>query len=268
MKSIFKFLATSAVVNLAVLTAEAANIAWSFDSGVSRVSVLEKSLSGDTLVEELGWQPHLEFGLIKPLAGSPGSITANAFLSSSTLDYDGQSQNGTAIETHTDYRRARLNVGYLHPLTETLDIALSYTLEKSTRDIQSQGALTGLNEEYRQQFLEIGITKKLTINNGPATLDINAATLTSGSQHVSAAGVIDRTTLPIDEANGIRIKMSIPLSKKPAQSIAIKLIPSMEFMHTPRSRSRPWRQNGQLRGSLSQPEMETLRIGLAIQSMW
>lgn len=213
------------------------------------------------LVDERGIIPAAEARVIIPLPA--GTFAMEHAASGGALHYDGQTQSGRPFQTTTDQRISRSAIKYSAPLTEDLHIRLGWELEARSRRIQGRDPVLGLDEDYRHQLALAGFQYQGSWGLAQADL----LTSLRGSQSVSSRGAIDKVTLPSDHVLGIRLQAVLPLTD-PGPTTRLYWVPRLEYLHTPRSTSRPYSQGGLPAGTISQPETRRWSAGLGLVLSW
>ncbi len=213
------------------------------------------------LVDEHGVIPAAEARVIIPLPS--GTFALEHAASGGALHYDGQTQSGRPFQTTTDQRISRSAIKYSIPLTENLHIRLGWELEARSRRIHGRAHVLGLDEDYRHQLALAGLQYQASWGKTQADL----LTSLSGSQSISSKGAIDKVTIPSNHVLGIRLQAALPLTD-PNPATRVYWVPRLEYLHTPRSASRPYNNAGLPAGTISQPETRRWSAGLGLVLSW
>lgn len=213
------------------------------------------------LVDERGTIPSAEGRVFIPF--SSGTFEIGYAASNGHLHYDGQTQSGRPFRTTTDQRISRSTVTYSHPITHYLHLRLGWELERRNRRIHGKGDVLGLDENYRHQHALAGLQYRA----GWASAQMDLLASLGGSQSISAKGAIDTVTVPSNGALGIRLQAALPLTDAHSDT-HLHLIPRFEYLHTPRSDSRPYSNGGMPAGTISQPETRRWSAGLGLALSW
>jgi hypothetical protein len=239
---------------------------WSLNALALYQTVEEIGQSGSTLVEESGLEPAIELAGAWP-TGS-GSVIGSMLLSRYTLDYEGRSQLGRAVDSETDYQRLRMALDYSHPLQDTLRLKVQVEGEWLERHINGVENIAGLNEETRSNRLLIGLEKDVFTFDRRISVELTGVWGLSGTQKVSSAGIIDEVELPEGRTYGVRSIVSIPLNPDSKGGWTWTLTPTLEYLHSDRSEDRLWTQDGVPQGILAQPETHRWAAGIGLMAIW
>jgi hypothetical protein len=248
------------------LHSHAGDTEWTLKAQALYQHVEEIGRTGNTLVEESGWEPALELGTCWVQRES--ALSARLLFGSSTLDYAGRTQSGIPIDSETDYRRLRASLGYAHGITDTTTLNLQFETEWLSRDINGTGNISGLQEDTRSSRLLFGVEQRFGRDGRPVRLDLAALVGISGTQTISAPGIIDDVDLPEGRTLGARAAVHLPLGASGGKGPDWSLVPTVEYLHSDRSENRPWFQNGVLRGILAQPETRRWGAGVGLMASW
>lgn len=213
------------------------------------------------LVDEHGTIPSVKGRVIIPF--SSGTFAMGYAASDGLLHYDGQTQRGQPFQTTTKQRISRGTLTYSHPITHNLHLRLGLELETRNRRIHGKGNVLGLNEDYRHQHALAGLQYQASW--GYAQMDL--LTSLDGSQSISSKGAIDTVTIPSNDARGIRLQAALPLADADSNT-HLHWVPQFEYLHTPRSDSRPYNNGGMQVGTISQPETRRWSAGLGLVLSW
>jgi hypothetical protein len=239
---------------------------WSLKALALYQNVEEIGQSGSTLLEESGLGPAIELAGAWPAAS--GSVIGSMLLSRYTLDYEGRSQLGRAVDSETDYQRLRVALGYSHPLQDTLRLKVQVEVEWLERDINGVDNIAGLNEETQSNRLLVGLEKDVLTFDRQISVELTGVWGLSGTQEVSSPGIIDEVELPEGRTYGVRGLVSIPLNPDSKGGWTWTLTPTVEYLHSDRSEDRLWTQNGVIRGTLAQPETRRWAAGVGLMATW
>ena len=248
------------------LHAHAGETEWAIQALALHQHVEEIGRTGNILVEESGLEPAAE--LVARWIASENTLSGKMLFGSSTLDYEGRTQSGVPIDSETDYRRLRATLGYSRVMTDTTKLSIQFETEWLSRDIQGIGTISGLQEDTRSSRLLFGVEKRVGGVGRPIRLDLAAVVGVSGTQTISAPGIIDDVDLPEGSTLGARVAANLPLGESDGRGLAWSLAPTVEYLHSERSEDRPWFQNGVLRGTLAQPETRRWAAGVGLVASW
>ena len=248
------------------LHASAGETEWAVKAQALYQHVEEIGRTGNTLVEESGVEPAVELGI--RWSERENSLSGKILFGGSTLDYAGRTQSGVPIDSATDYRRLRASLGYARSITDTTALGLRFETEWLSRDINGTGNISGLQEDTRSSRLLFGVEQRFGRAVHPVLLDLAAVVGVSGTQTISAPGIVDDVDLPEGRTLGARVEASVPLGESGGRALAWSLVPTVEYLHSDRSEDRPWFQNGVLRGTLAQPEMRRWAAGVGLTASW
>lgn len=222
---------------------------------------LSESSRGRTLVEERGNIPSLAGHVRVPLPY--GTLNLALSGSSGELDYDGQTQRGLPFASTTRQRILRHSVSYAYPWNAHLTVLAGWHEEKRERRISGRGAVLGLDEDYRHDYGTFGIRHDATWGAIQAEVLLGL----DGSQSVSSRGAIDTVTFPSGGGRGLHLQGQFPLSGS-TQAVHLAWRPVLEYLHTPRSASRPYSNGGLPAGTINQPETRRWSAGLGLVLIW
>lgn len=226
---------------------------------------LEEHDSGDErLLTETGMAPSIGFTLWH--AVGPGESFAGAEHTRQVLDYEGRSQLGRPVETRSDYRGERLWLGYRLDLGPRWAVAARWERSFLRREIRPVGAISGLDEHTRSDWLAPSIRYRPALPH-LAWIEAEWQHSIGGELRVASAGVIDPVTIPLDRRYGLRLSARIPLDAALAGA-TLSLEPSLAWRRTEASEERTWRRNGSVRGSLNQPRQTEWQAGLSAMLSW
>jgi hypothetical protein len=248
------------------LHAHAGETEWAIQALVLHQHVEEIGRTGNTLVEESGLEPGVE--LVVRWVARENALSGKMLLSSSTLDYEGRTQSGVPVDSATDYRRLRATLGYSRGITDTTKLNIQLETEWLSRDINGTGNISGLQEDTKSSRLLFGVEKHLGGVDRPIRVDLAAVVGVSGTQTISAPGIIDDVDLPEGRTLGARVAANLPLGESNGRGLAWSLAPTVEYLHSERSEDRPWFQNGVRRGTLAQPETRRWSAGVGLMASW
>lgn len=237
---------------------------WEIGINARHEDLREFARGGDTLVRETGWAHALSVVYRSPLA--VGEWMAGIEAGQADLDYAGRTQRGRPVESSTTYRRYRASLGYEYPVNATSRITTLLETEWLDRDIHGVGNIAGLRENYRSHRLLLGGARDWIRDGHPVTLGIDLIRGLSGSQRVHSHGVVDPVSLPEGDSLGFRVKLALPMPMQTDAPITMTLF--AETLRVERGKSRPWRRDGQVMGSITQPEYRRDGFGLALTTRW
>lgn len=222
---------------------------------------LRESRHGRTLVEERGNIPSLTGRVSLPLPY--GTLNLALSGASGELDYDGQTQRGQQFTSTTRLRILRHSVSYAYPWHDGLVVLIGWQGEERERRISGRGAVRGLDEDYRHEYGTLGILHDAPWGIIQAELLIGLG----GSQSVSSRGAIDTVTFPSNSGRGLHLQGRFPVTGH-THALRLEWLPRFEYLHTPRSDSRPYSNGGMPAGTISQPETRRWSAGLGLALSW
>ncbi|HKJ76001.1 MAG TPA: hypothetical protein VKA64_02250 [Gammaproteobacteria bacterium] len=135
---------------------------YAVSAGVERFLWREYDTSGDKLLEEEG--PRFFIGMdgerTMPSNWTYG-FRARAY--SGEVDYDGQTQAGSTLETDTDYEGIELALDFSHPLaaeggSSPASLRFGLGVDWWDRTIEDTATASGYTERYRIPYLDFGLT--------------------------------------------------------------------------------------------------------------
>ncbi|NML27848.1 hypothetical protein [Zoogloea dura] len=222
---------------------------------------LSETRNGHTLVEERGNLPSLTGRISLPMPHGALHLALSA--SSGELDYDGQTQRGAGFTSTTRLRTLRHAVSYVYPLQDGLNVLVGWLEEKRNRRISGRGAVLGLDEDYRHDYGTLGIRRDASWGSIQAELLLGLG----GSQSVSSRGAVDTVTFPSNSGSGLHLQGRFPVTGH-THALRLEWLPRFEYLHTPRSDSRPYNNGGMPAGTISQPETRRWSAGLGLALSW
>jgi hypothetical protein len=246
----------------AAIMAAAAAPVWALDAGLDAGlqwhELRERDAAGRTLVREQGWAPRLGVALSQRWADA---WTLRGGLSgwSSRATYDGRSQGGVPIGSHTDTRAATLDAALLwQPIaSSTAQLEAGWQIEQFRRRIRGAGGYSGLDERLTQPRWSLGASWR---SGGEAT--IRAALLWGDRAPLSVRfddDLYDTAHLRSGRATGVALDAAWPLTRQ------WRIAASAEALSISRSLDAPLTRGGAVVGTVSQPSWRRERVAVLLQ---
>jgi hypothetical protein len=224
---------------------------WEGAVGASgrHATMTEVDNAGNVLVRESGWLP----GISMRATYKTGDLSWNAegLIYNGTIQYHGQTQAGSAADSTTDTKLTLLRIGGAYDIGDNYSILTVIEWEKWRRDIIGTQGSAGLQEKYDTRRLIGGATKKWHLD-GAATISLDAALVISQPERlrVSFSGILDPASLETKWSQGLRIGAGI----RPIGVPHLELRMGYDWVKVPRSDDVSVTRNGQLIGTIAQPE--------------
>ena len=243
---------------MAVAAAPVSALDLRSDAGLQWHELRERDAAGRLLVREQGWSPRLGLVLSQRLADAwtlRGGVTGWA----SRASYDGQSQGGTPVGSHTDTRAATLDAALLwQPIaSSTAQLEAGWQIEQFRRRIRGAGGYSGLDERLTQPRGWLGASWR---SAGDAT--IRAALLWGDRAPLSVRfddGLFDAAHLRSGRARGVALEAAWPLTPR------WRIAASAEALSVGRSLDAPLTRGGAAVGTVSQPSWRRERLAVLLQ---
>lgn len=262
MKLILRVGLATAMQTLLMLPASAQ---WQGAVGLSRrdVSHTEYDKAGRQLVREAGWLP----GVALNAAYKAGACTwfAEGETYNRAIEYRGQTQAGVPVDSKTSTGLTIFRGGGTYALSGNYSVLAAVEWEKWRRDIIGVRGAAGLQEEYRSSRLVAGASKSWHPAAAGA-LSVDAAVVISEPERlrVQFSGILDPAALTTKWSQGIRIGASI----RPSFAPYLGLRARYEWTKIARSGDAPVTLNGQLMGTIAQPEHEKQALTITISTIF
>lgn len=241
-----------------------ATIAGSIGAGLMHFQFEEFDRQDRRLVKEAGWLPGLEGSL--GVRKQAVSLAVEAGYYAGDVDYDGQTSSGVPIDSSTDQRifEASINAACQLPLglPPRVSVYVGGGYRHWDRDIDSVGAVSGLDESYQWWRAETGV--KLQLARGINAWDLEAGlTRTLNPQvEVDFGAAFDAVTLDLGERWGWRTAAS--WSHQVSRQLATGLKVFYESWDLGQSGSETLTSNGVAAGSVFQPRSESRNYGVIL----
>lgn len=241
-----------------------AHAQWDFHAaaGMRHASVVETNRNGSRLVEEHGNLPGLEAGAAYRFG--PWKIGASGEIYRGDLGYEGHTQAGAPFATDTGTTQSRIGVEIAREVSDTLSLFGALAWDRWRRDISGRTPVLGLAERYDAWRLEAGARLKLA-QYRIGTLGMGASLLLSSPEHLEVRfeqNVFDAASLHTAWGSGARVAFGL----MHFAGTGIDLEADYEWLRIPRSGDAPLLRNGNVAGSLAQPEH--VRSGFGIRATY
>jgi hypothetical protein len=258
MKLIFQATLAAAIHGLFMLPANA-QLQGAIGIGGRHAATTEVDNAGNVLVREAGWLP----GLSLRATYKDGDLSwiAEGDIYNGAIRYHGQTQAGNAADSTTDTGLTLLRIGGAYDIGNDYSILAAIEWEKWRRNIIGTQGSAGLQERYDSKRLMAGVKKKWHLI-GAAMISFDAALVISQPERlrVGFSGVLDPASLETKWSQGVRIGASI----RPVAAPSLDLRIGYDWINVPRSDDAPVTRNGQLMGTIAQPEHQKQAIILTI----
>lgn len=187
------------------------------------------------------------------------------------VQYDGQTQNGTPVETNTDeiiVESAALYGRYFQPRKKfhhALLAGLGYRYWQ--RDINSTRTALGVVETYTWWYAQLGwrgIYQAST--RGTWLAGVKLVQPIRAEIDIDFINALDDTTLPLGEETGLQLDLTYQL--RLAKNWRLDVAAFYSAWDIGRSREATLRQNGAAVGTVFEPESETRSVGMKISGSY
>jgi hypothetical protein len=247
-----------------------ATIAASIGAGLMHFQFEEFDRQDRRLVKEAGWLPGLEGSL--GVRQQAVSLAVDVGYYAGDVDYDGQTSSGVPIDSSTDQRifEASINAACELPLglPPRVSVYAGGGYRHWDRDIDSVGAVSGLDETYQWWRAETGV--KLQLARGANAWELEAGlTRTLNPQvDVDFGAAFDAVTLDLGERWGWRTAAS--WSHRVSPQLAAGLEVFYASWDLGQSSVETLTSNGATAGSVFQPRSESRNYGviLSLHRAW
>ncbi len=245
-------------------------IAASLGVGLLQFEFEEFDAQDRRLVKESGWLPGLE-GRFK-VTGQRATLSIDLGYYSGDVDYDGQTSAGVPIDSTTDadILDIALEAAYQLPLglPPRVYFYAGGGYRRWDRNIQSVGAVAGLDETYQWWRAETGV--KLQLARGPHAWDLEAGLLRTLSPQVEVdfGATFDTVTLDLGERWGWRTAAGWSHQVAPQLTAGVNVFYASWDLG--QSGVETLTSNGVATGSVFQPRSESRNYGavLSLQRDW
>lgn len=216
------------------------------------------------LVEESGWLPGVTAAL--GWHGSRFSLGGALAYYSGEIDYDGQTSLGVPIDSDTEQHilDLALETAYRLPLAlpPRVYVYAGGAYRHWQRDIQSVGAVSGLDETYQWWRAEAGARLRWSAGANEWGLDGAVTRNLNPDVEVDFGGAFDSVTLDLGERWGWRTGAN--WSRRVAPGLAVGLDVFYERWDLGESSTETLGSNGVSAGSVFQPRSESRNYGIAL----
>lgn len=220
----------------------------------------EFSTTDQKLNTETGWLPGLEIGFVYDLTPD-WSLGVNTSYYQGTVDYDGQTQQGTPHTTNTDTELFRLGARLGRLVYKNIQLFAGVQLYRWDRDINDNNNVSGITEIYEWNEYSLGlntdfiVTSKDWINLEASLLFIRDATIFVDLTRVN----LGTATLEQGDGTGARINLSWLHQHKNNINYGLSLfIEGWEFGRSNTKQT----ENSSTIIFVTEPRSETKNIGL------
>jgi len=243
-------LRTAYAAALYLLLGQAAHAQWQAGIGIGTRAVThtEYDTSGRRLVRESGWLP----GLALQAGYRAGDLAwfAGADGYRGDIDYRGRSQAGVGAASTTATRFTAGRIGATYALAYGMSLLAAVEAERWRRDIQGTGNAAGLQEVYRSRRLMLGASRAWQPPVGQLASDAAAVLAAPERLRVGFSGLLDPTAFATRRGHGVRLGAAL----RPAAAPSLEVRGQYDWIKTPRSADAPLSYQGQLAGTVAQPE--------------
>ena len=247
-----------------VVSATAGESEVALGSGLYYRQLEEFGRDGDRLLTESGAAPGI--GLELSVAAGPGALIGGFGVSGYRLDYDGRSQQGRAVDSHSDYRERHLWAGYRFDLGNRWSLGLRWQRNQVERDIRGTETIAGLREQTLGNRAAVGLRHRLA--DGPVEwIEARWHRTLGGTLRVDSPGLVDRVWIPLGASRGFSVSARIPLGTMGGFR-RIDLEPGFSRTHTDASETRAWTRDGVVQGRIGQPERVEWQLGAGLRLSW
>jgi hypothetical protein len=222
----------------------------------------EYAASGHRLVRERGWLP----GIALQATYTTGALTwrAGAEGYRGTIDYDGHTQNGLSATSTTSTRLAAVGAGAAYAFSGGLALLARVETDRWRRDIAGTATAAGLQETYRSTRLFAGAARTWRPAAGRLTADAALFLSAPEQMRVAFSGHYDPARLDLGRARGLRLGLGL----RPASAPWLELSTRYDRSRTPRSGNARLTENGQFRGTITEPEHTRQALTFAVSATY
>jgi len=222
------------------------------------------------LVKESGWLPGVSADFQVRRRRATLSVDLNYF--GGDVDYDGQTSSGAPLNSSTDQRvlDASFSAAYRLPLQipPRVLVHAGGAYRHWSRDIQSVGSVSGLDETYRWWRAEAGARLHWPSGNGSWLLDARLTRTLDPQVEVDFGGTFDDVTLDLGErwGWGVRAGWLQPVAERVTADFSL----FYRYRELGSSRLETLSSNGLPAGSVFQPRGESRDYGaiLSLRRDW
>lgn len=223
--------------------------------------MVESDRNGRELVDEQGLLPGIE--LRTRYAGKQWRIEAGAEAYASTIDYDGQTQGGSAFSTDTKTRQLRAGVEFGRHITSDTLLIAGIEHDYWKRHIVGQSGTLGMKERYSSWRLLVGGETGL-LQTAWANVRLKGLLVASTPEKLAVRfenRLFDDARLRTRSATGARIALDTRLTQLPGVGVEA----DFEWMRIDRSKNAILRLGGAPVGTLAQPEHVRKAFGVKLK---
>jgi len=247
-----------------------ATIAASIGAGLMHFQFEEFDRQDRRLVKEAGWLPGLEGSL--GVRQQAVSLAVDVGYYAGDVDYDGQTSSGVPIDSSTDQRifEASINAACELPLglPPRVSVYAGGGYRHWDRDIDSVGAVSGLDETYQWWRAETGVKLQLARAANAWELEAGLMRTLNPQVEVDFGAAFDAVTLDLGERWGWRTAASWSHRVSPQLAAGLKVFYASWDLG--QSSVETLTSNGVTAGSVFQPRSESRNYGviLSLHRAW
>jgi hypothetical protein len=186
-----------------------------------------------------------------------------------SVRYDGHSLQGVQVHTRTDtkLRDFSLRIGRrlaTFPQSVTVEPYLGVGQQRWDRAIRSTPTVAGLSEIYRWEYALVGMSARFRPTNKMQwAVDLRVHRTVDPRLDIDFGGLFDNTSVKAQQRNGYRLSVSWQYQLQ--QNIGMEIVPYYEWWELGRGQVAPLRRDGQVVGSVFEPDSESQRVGLDLK---
>jgi len=194
-------------------------------------------------------------------------VTGKLSYFSGDVLYDGQTQSGLSITTHTDQNILDLFLQMgrrFHPIDH-----FGYTLyagvgeHRWTRDIRSTTTVQGLTERYRWEYVALGAMANLhETNRSRWEMNLRWQRVVDPQVDVDFRGAYDSSQLTLGERTGLHF--SVPWTRRLSDRSQLVIEPFYERWELGRSANHDLTAQGAVVGTVFEPQSVTNNRGVTV----
>jgi len=223
-------------------------------------TMTEYNAGGRRIVHEQGWLPGLEGRLA--YRADRWTAFGEAEFYQSGINYRGQTQSGTPVNSNTATALAQFRAGAAYAINDTVHASAAIEWERWRRDIRGVQSVHGLQEQITSQRLLLGLDSRYWMPQyGQFSASIAVVLARPEKLRVGFSGVLDDASLDTRSAAGVRLGLGL----RPAAWPKTELRGGFDWLKVGRSGDAPVTRNGVFAGTIAQPEHIKRAITLGLR---
>jgi len=165
----------------------------------------ELDTNDDVLDQETGWLPGIEAKVIQAITPE-WQFGINTSYYQGTVDYNGQTQQGTPHTTITDAVMFRIGAHVKRVIYRNIHLFVGAQSHRWERDINDNNNISGIDETYKWNEYSIGLNSNFSLTQKDIiNLEVSYLLIRNGTIFVDLTRAnLGTTTLDLDDGTGAR----------------------------------------------------------------